>query len=297
MLTATWARSNPERLKRLTGLNLGQFARLVLIFTRLRANGYAIERAGPRVRHIGGGRRGKLSTIEDQVLFILVYYRHYPTQEFCGMLFGLSQPQVCDRVAYLSKVLERALGKAQVKPQRPPDRGDFIIQQVPGLQYIIDGCDRLRSRPSKEPEQTIHFSGKNKRHSFKNNVIIDARTRKIVGLGRTHPGKCHDKYIADQDRCIFPVGSTLTQDTGFQGYAPSGAIVRQPKKKPKGKELTPWDKFNNRTISMDRVLVEHAIYGFRISRIVRDKFRNRRTGFSDQVAEIAAGIYNLKKSA
>src|SRR5277367_4826749 len=32
-------------------------------------------------------------------------------------------------------------------------------------------------------------------------------------------------------------GEGIDQDTGFQGYAPAGVLVQQPRKKPKGKEL------------------------------------------------------------
>lgn len=294
MLRAAWARSRPDVIKRLTGLTLGQFARLSLRFQRLRAEGYGLERSHPRIRAIGGGRRGFLATFDDQALFILVYFRHYPTQEFAGILFGLSQAQVCDRVAYLSKVLSKSLGREMSLPKRPPDRGEFLISHVPGLDYIIDGCERPRTRPVREPHQKNYYSGKKKHHCIKNNVIIDAKTKLVVGLGGTHPGKDHDKRLADMDAYRFPEGSRLTQDTGFQGLEPKDVIVRQPVKKKKGKELDPWEKFSNRAISMERVSVEHAIRGIKISRIAKDIFRNRRNGFDDSVMEIATGIYNYK---
>lgn len=294
MLRATWVRARPDRLKRLTGLTLGQFARLINQFSQLRSEGFALHYMGPRQRALGGGRRGFLRSFDDQVLFILVYFRHYPTQEFAGILFGLSQAQVCDRVAYLSQVLSKALNRELVLPQRPPDRGELLVSHIPGLQYIIDGCERPRTRPVREPHQRNYYSGKKKHHCIKNNIIIDGKTKKIVVLGRTHPGKDHDKHLADSDDCRFPEGSLLTQDTGFQGYQPNGVLIRQPVKKPKGKELDPWTKFSNTTISMERVCIEHAIHGFKINRIVKDIFRNRRPAFDDAVAEISAGIYNYK---
>ena len=297
MLKSKWVRARPDVLKRLTGLTLGQFTRLALEFERLRFEGHGIARSVPRVRAIGGGRRGVLATCHDQALFILVYFRHYPTQEFAGILFGLSQPQVCDRVAHLSKYLFAALGHEMALPKRPPDRGDFLISHVPGLRYIIDGCERPRTRPVHEPTQTDYYSGKKKQHCVKNNIIINESTKQIIALGRTHPGRDHDKSMADTDAYRFPEGSCLTQDTGFQGLHPPGAYVRQPVKKPKGKELDSWTKFSNRTISMERVSVEHAIRGVKICRIAKDIYRNRRKGFDDYVMEIASGIYNFKMTA
>ena len=39
---------------------------------------------------------------------------------------------------------------------------------------------------------------KKKRHSIKNNLITDRRTRKIKGLSTTCEGKKHDKKLTDE---------------------------------------------------------------------------------------------------
>ena len=41
----------------------------------------------------GAGRRSELALIEDKLLFILVYFRLYPTQAVQGYLVGFSQAQ------------------------------------------------------------------------------------------------------------------------------------------------------------------------------------------------------------
>ena len=43
-----------------------------------------------------------------------------------------------------------------------------------------------------------------------------------MGLGPTESGSKHDKTCVDEQGYTFPKGSTLFQDTGFQGYAPEG---------------------------------------------------------------------------
>ena len=55
-------------------------------------------------------------------------------------------------------------------------------------------------------------------------------------------GRIHDKQIADVVGYTVPRGSTLYQDSGFQGFTRPGVNVIQPKKKPKGGELTPKKK-------------------------------------------------------
>jgi hypothetical protein len=50
--------------------------------------------------------------------------------------------------------------------------------------------------------------------------------------------------------------------------------THQPKKKPKGEELTSGDKMINRIISRTRVGVEHVIAGIKRLHIVKSVFRN-----------------------
>jgi len=42
---------------------------------------------------MGAGRKAHLSVLEDKLLFILAYFRLYPTQAVQGFLFGMSQSQ------------------------------------------------------------------------------------------------------------------------------------------------------------------------------------------------------------
>jgi hypothetical protein len=81
---------------------------------------------------------------------------------------------------------------------------------------------------------------------------------------------------------------------GFQGYEPEQAITYQPKKKPKGKELTLAEKEQNMAISRERIGVEHSIGGVKVYHIVRDVYRNHRQKFADLIMETACGLYNLR---
>ncbi|WP_036226283.1 transposase family protein, partial [Mesoaciditoga lauensis] len=78
------------------------------------------------------------------------------------------------------------------------------------------------------------------------------------------------------------------------GYEPDNVKTYQPKKKPRGKKLTPEDKRKNKLISSIRVRIEHAIGGAKVFHIVRDVYRNHKKGFEDMVMEIACGLHNLR---
>jgi hypothetical protein len=159
---------------------------------------------------------------------------------------------------------------------------------------IIDGTERPLQRPKNKRRQREFYSGKKKRHTVKNVVIVDRRTRKIKALSRTRVGKTNDKRVADEEEYRFPKRSTLWKDTGFQGCEPPNITTIQPKKRPRKGKLTDEEKAQNRAISQQRVRVEHAIGGAKTYRIASDVFRNRREGFVDLSFETACGLHNLR---
>ena len=113
-------------------------------------------------------------------------------------------------------------------------------------------------------------------------------------LSPTEPGKKHDKKMADEAAIAYPPGATLGKDTGFQGYAPSRVLAWQPKKKPKGQELSVADKRLNALLSSARIVVEHTLSGVKRCHIVKDVFRNTKVGFTDVVMEVACALHNLR---
>ncbi len=127
-------------------------------------------------------------------------------------------------------------------------------------------------------------------------ILINEPTRTVVYLSQSYSGKTHDKKIADTEAIQYPPQATLTKDTGFQGYEPSGVLTYQPRKKPKGKALGVADRFFNRLVSRMRIRIEHVIASIKRGRIVKDIFRNTQTGFSDWVMRVACALPNLRIS-
>src|SRR5688500_3324380 len=121
-----------------------------------------------------------------------------------------------------------------------------------------------------------------KKHKLQNYLIVDTEERLVRYLSETYPGRIHAKRICDIEELVFPPAINLFQDTGFQGYQPPGVTIYQPKKKPKGQELTEADKAENKIISSIRILVEHIISGVKRCRIVKDIFRTTKAFFADQ---------------
>lgn len=158
--------------------------------------------------------------------------------------------------------------------------------------FFHDGTERPIARPKDKEEQTIYYSGKNKEHTIKNVVLVDA-ARAIRFLSATYPGNAHDKRIADESRYTLPEGSVLGQDSGFQGFTIPGVIILQPKKRPPKGQLTEEEKAENQWISHIRVFVEHCIGGVKIYRIVHDVIRYYDSEVRDKVMVICCGLRNF----
>jgi hypothetical protein len=127
-------------------------------------------------------------------------------------------------------------------------------------------------------------------------ILINQHTARVDYLSQTYCGKTHDKKIADTEAIHYPPHATVDQDTGFQGYAPVGVLTLQPKKKPKGKDLSVADLFFNHLISSVRIRVEHVIASVKRCRIVKEVLRNTKDGFSDLVMRIACALHNWRIS-
>jgi hypothetical protein len=123
---------------------------------------------------------------------------------------------------------------------------------------------------------------------------VGLESRRIQYLSQTYEGKKHDKKICDEEPLTFPPDINLYKDTGFQGYEPAGVRTYQPKKKPRGQELSAEDREQNRLISKVRIIAEHVISGIKRCRILKDVFRNIRAGFSDLAILIACGLHNFR---
>jgi len=108
-----------------TGLTPKEFQELAPAFERAYERAYPAYKtlAGkPRRRRAGGGRKGSLDSLEQKLLFVLVYQKMYPVQAALGEVFDLSQARVNDWIHRLLPVLQDALDDWGVLPKRDPRR-------------------------------------------------------------------------------------------------------------------------------------------------------------------------------
>lgn len=288
-----------DRLCRaMTGLTPQEFRTLVPAFARaLQSRAWEAYRADPRrQRQPGGGRKLFAPTPVEQLYFLLVYYRTYPTFDVLGCLYDRDRSRPCVAVAALTPALEAALGKKLVLPKRQIRSVKEFFEAFPEAKEVfLDGTERPIQRPKNPQRQTAHYSGKKKRHTRKN-LILSTRKKRIGYVSPTVAGKAHDFGILKTLRLPdhIPKRIRIRTDSGFQGLVKEfpGHAVSIPRKKPKGKPLCRTFKEQNRTKSRIRVLVEHAIGGVKRFRAVADVFRSKREGADDHAMVIACGLWN-----
>lgn len=231
-LTYAQLKDKPKKLLALTGLTRAEFDDLLVAFNQVNQPKIAVTQQGrPRQRRAGGGRKATLQANEDRLLFILVYVKTYPLQEIMGELFGMEVSKVNEWIHRLLPVLRDALDELGVLPEREAQAvAQAQTQRRTGRTVILDGTERRRQRPKNPEKQTLHYSGKKKTHTDKNLIVAERKTTRVLYLSPTYAGTAHDKKMADHEQIGYAPNTILYQDTGFQGYRPTVAHLRQPKK-------------------------------------------------------------------
>jgi len=217
-----------------TGLRVDEFENLLPTFAGEYERMYPSDRrmdGQARQRRAGAGRKARLASSEDKLLFILTYHKQYPLQTFHALQFGMSQGRANEWIHRLSPILQATLEQLGMAPER---QGEAVVNsemaQAGGADLAIDGTERRRQRPGVAAQQKAHYSGKKKTHTDKNVIVTNVHSGKVVYLSGTQAGSVHDKKVSDESGLLYPEGATLSKDTGFQGYEPPYSLTLQPKK-------------------------------------------------------------------
>ena len=164
MLTYQTLKKDRTRFLALTSVSVEEFDDLLAAFkpaweadVEKRAN------SKPRKRKVGGGRKRTLKSLEDMLLFILLYFKIYPLQEVQGTLFGMSQGQANDWIQRLTPILQAALKEQALLPEREPAHLEQVLAEYDLLEFTIDGTERRKQRPTDQAKQKEYYSGKKKR--------------------------------------------------------------------------------------------------------------------------------------
>jgi len=160
-----------RHLRALSGLTQAQFDALLPTFSTIyqakrQADYDQAVQAGERQRKTGGGRKSKLLTIADKLLFVLYYYKTYPTFDVLGTQFDLARSRAHTNLHLLSPLLHETLVQLHMMPQREFKSVEELTLALQGVdQLIIDATERAFRRPQEPEQQRNYYSGKKTTHT------------------------------------------------------------------------------------------------------------------------------------
>jgi len=99
-----------RQMKALTGLSQAQCDYLLPVFSNIHqaTQQHTYEKgveSGTRTRKPGGGSKGQLPTMVDTLLFVLSYYKTYPTLDVLGTPFAMVRSKAHENLHKLSRIL------------------------------------------------------------------------------------------------------------------------------------------------------------------------------------------------
>ena len=296
MLNLERVKGDDRLLRALTGLNLKALEALKPAFAQALAEAPVPRRSkAPRERAVGGGRKPRLATVEDKLIYILFYFKCYPTFDLAGLLFDLDRSQANRWMHRLQPVLEAALGKQLALPKRKLHSMAEFVAAFPEVERVIlDATERPVQRSQDKDKQKAHYSGKKKRHTRSHLALVEP-DRKIGVLSQAYAGRHNDKGILNQEGWAewIPDEVAIQGDLGFFGLQNEVVNVELPHKKPRGGQLTDEQKAENQALASERVVCEHSFAGLKRYGIAHQVYRNRKAGFDDRSMVTAAGLWNF----
>jgi hypothetical protein len=160
-----------RQMKALTGLSQAQFDSLLPVFSAIyqATQQHRYEegrRSGTRRRKPGGGTKGKLPTMAEKLLFVLYYYKTYPTFDVLGTQFEIVRSKAHENLHKLSPILDDTLVHLEMMPHREFGTPDDLKAALQGIdQLIIDATERTYRRSQDEAKQRAHDSGKKRAYA------------------------------------------------------------------------------------------------------------------------------------
>jgi hypothetical protein len=283
----------PHRSKQILGISYKQFLQLVQQASlRQSQERQRIEQTKIRVNAPGGGRKPILST-QTEIGLCLFYLRHLPTFEILGLQFGISKTSANDIFHYWLKILRKLLPASLLEQVKNQVSDYELVQELlTEFELLVDSSEQPRERPGNYKEQKKFYSGKKKKHTFKNQFLILPKAQDIVDVIVGKPGTASDINLLREQQKKFVAWQQFKGDKGYIGED----NVATPNKKPKNRELSEIQKQENKVFSSSRIIIEHLIRLVKIFQVAAQRFRLRPQTYQ-QVILTVCGLVRLRIGA
>jgi DDE superfamily endonuclease len=172
--------------------------------------------------------------------------------------------------------------------QHPPGKGRVDVPPC-----WPEGPARPLQRPTAPAEPQDSYRGQQKGPTV-NNRLVSTATGHMCFLRATYDGQGHANSLAALDGSTLPGGRCLDQERGGQGFLLDEIPLVQPKKHPRGGDLTPSATAPQRAMASIRIRIAHAMGGVKRDRIVHDKTRLLQDGIRDTLMETGCGLHTCR---
>jgi hypothetical protein len=249
-----------------------------------------------RIRNIGTGRPFDLK-VRDRFVMLLVYYKLYITYTLSGFLFNLDQSNVCRDISILEPLIERCipLPKRLYRRTRRLRTIGEVEEYFPGFKAFVDSTEQEIPRPKNKKKRKNYYSGKKKKHTVKNQYMVNNQGLILHKTGH-EKGKKHDYGVYKHSHPVTPSQvESVVVDLGYLGIQKDFPTVKSvlPYRKKRKSELSIEERRYNKKHAKLRVVVEHTICRIKKFGIIGSKFRNRLRRY-DVISNIVSGLINFR---
>lgn len=295
MLSYEYLSKRPSSFRNLTGISLGEFEELYQQFVPLWEQA-EIERLSRqnRQRAIGGGHPYRLD-LRTQLLMTLLWLHLYLNMDTLGFFFGVHKSAISRNSRRVLQVL-RQIGESTLWWSEPPSKyqGRRVAEALadfPDLLTVLDVMETPIERPQQATQQQAHFSGKKKAHTRKTGIIVNEQGL-LRGVTASRPGRVHDLTVFRESGLLsrLPLATVKVADKGFTGLQedlPEHSVAL-PHKARRNHPLEEAEKWANRDVSRQRIVVENSICELKHFKVLVDRFRQSWKYLDDAILAVVA---------
>lgn len=238
--------------------------------------------------HVNGSNKG--IGYECRLVLAISYWREYRGMRQMAFDYEIALSTVCSSIHWVEDILSKhqdfTFGTIDEEISKLEKEGKKVTT------IIGDVTEQAIERPTLNQEES--YSGKKKRHTTKNQIIIDEESKKILNYFN-QKGTIHDFQIIKNSNIIGTLNDLSIEgkfDSGYQGIQKIMDKVNIPYKNTKLHKLTDDEKKYNKILSSTRIKIEHTNRSIKIFRIIKETYRNHMNRY-DKRFQIICAIYNM----
>jgi hypothetical protein len=269
--------ASPQKGRRMIGLGAAALWELWQRISELERGEQEERINDPKRKRQAGGGRQKEAILLCRLLVTLLYLRQHWTMQALAEVMNCAESTVWNYIheilPYIQAALPASLLEQWQKECDSVERAELEewLAELPQGALLVDTWEQPIPRPQDNEVQKSYYSGKQKDHTRKNQLISLPKGTDIVDVIIGEKGPRSDSKLFEQTQAELPETIPFIGDKAYVGR--SNTIT--PIKKPPGGELTQAQKDFNKEVSQKRVFVEHLIRVLKIFRIAKEEFRMR----------------------